>query len=287
MGWQENDHVTRATLELGEPDALYRVRPGRFLAKLALGVGLVAYGVVANYYWWGRGPARFGHLELVLLFVVPLMGASLLWHMYRNRGLCVLIYPTGLLRLLRGEVASFPWDEVDGLRLKAHNVAAAGYEYAESGAVTMCWLPARDAPIFQIWKGGLTLVRADGFEADLGPALSDFEGLAEEVQRRTFERLWPVVWANFEAGKYLRFDDLEATRAGLTVGTKFVPWREVTDVVVSQGKLTVKQTGKWLPWLVKDVAGVPNPHVFFALATEARRLAVPAAKRGEGEEEEN
>src|SRR5215467_740593 len=108
------DHLERAVTELGEPEALFRISSGRFLAKLALGVLLLIYGLVANYLWWihPQGPGTFGHFEILFLLVPPVSGASLLLHMYRNRGLYVLVYPTGLLRLRRGEVDSFPWREI-------------------------------------------------------------------------------------------------------------------------------------------------------------------------------
>jgi hypothetical protein len=51
-----------------------------------------------------------------------------------------------------------------------------------------------------------------------------------------------------------------------------LPWREVKELVVSQSKLSVKQKGKWLPWALVDVVTVPNPHLLFALAEEARRF---------------
>ena len=134
MSWQENENLTRSVLELGDPSALYRVRPARFFAKLGVGVSLILYGVAANYYWWVHGPKTLGHFELFLLLIVPLMGPTLLWHMYRNRGLYVLVYPTGLLRLLRGEVDSFPWGEVETVRLLIQNVAEARLERDSRGA---------------------------------------------------------------------------------------------------------------------------------------------------------
>jgi len=38
----------------------------------------------------------------------------------------------------------------------------------------------------------------------------------------------------------------------------------------------VKQGGKWLPWALIDVGSVPNPHLLFALADEARRMHSPS-----------
>ena len=278
MSEPSDDHLTRAQTELGDPEELFRVSRGRFLAKLAVGLSLVLFGVVANYLWWVHGPGRFGHFEMILLVVVPLLGATLLGHMYRNRGLFVLIYPTGLLRLRRGEVDSFPWAEVDHVTLKVQRAAGAVLVRDGAGDLTGCWLPV-DVPTVKIWEAGLTIARDDGTEAHFGPALTDYDRLAEEVQRRTFVVLWPMVWGRFRAGEAVPFDDLEVSPAGLRHEKKFLPLRELKEVSVAQGKLSVKQVGKWLPWLLKDVSGLPNPHVLFALIEEARRLHAPAPVR--------
>jgi hypothetical protein len=273
-----DDHLTRARAELGEPDELFQISRARFLAKLAVGVLLLLYGVVANYVWWVHGPGGFGHVEFALLVFVPLCGAGLLWHMYRNRGLVVLIYPTGLLRLRRGEVDSFPWAEVDHVSVKVQKAAAAVFVRDGGENLTNCWLPV-DIPTVKIWEAGLTIVREDGAEARFGPALTDYDRLAEEVQRRTFAALWPVVWGRFRVGEAMTFDDLEVSPEGLRHEKKFLPWRELKEVAVVQGRLSVKQTGKWLPWVMKDVAGLPNPHVLFALIEEARRHARPPVRQ--------
>lgn len=273
MDYADEDHLTRSLTELGDPDALFGISRGRLLAKLAIGVGLILFGVAANYFWWFRGPAGVGHLELLVLVAVPLSGAAMLVHMYRERGLHVLIYPTGLLRLRRGEIGSFPWREVDHVLLNVNRAGDAEFVRGGDGELLACWLPV-DVPTFQLWKAGLTVVRADGEAATFGAALTDYDAFAEEVQRRTFEALWPEVWANFAAGRTVEFGDVEATRRGLRYGGKALPWAEVKELSVAQGKLSVKQGGKWLPWVLVDVKEVPNPHLLFALAAEARRLAL-------------
>jgi hypothetical protein len=273
-----DDHLTRARAELGDPDELFQISRGRFLAKLAVGVLLLLYGILANYFWWVHGPATFGHFELFLLLFVPLCGAALLWHMYHNRGLVVLIYPTGLLRLRRGEVDSFPWAEVDHIKLKVKQAAGAVITQDGGGNLVGCWLPV-DIPTVRIWEAGLTLRRFDGAEVRLGPALTDYDRLAEEVQRRTFAALWPDVWGRFRAGEVVSFDDLHLSVEGLRHETKFLPWRELKEVAIAQGRMSVKQSGKWRTWVLKDVTGLPNPHVLFALIEEARRLSAAAPLR--------
>ncbi|MDB5309769.1 MAG: hypothetical protein JWO38_3971 [Gemmataceae bacterium] len=271
MSGPGDDHLTRAQTELGEPDALFHISPGWLRAKLGVGLGLVLVGAVANYWWWVHGPQNLGHVVAHLLLWTPAVGIALLVHMYRQRGLFVLVYPTGLLRLRRGEVDSYPWAEVAEIRLKVQRAEAAEILHDAAGNPTACWLPA-EVPVVQIWNAWLAVDRADGTSANFSPALADYARLAEEVQRRTFPAAWAAAWGRFRAGETVPFTDLEATPAGLRHAGKLLHWREVKELTVAQGRLTVKQAGRWLPWAIKDVSVIPNPHVLFALVEEARKL---------------
>lgn len=282
----DHDHLTRSVTELGDPDALFQISNGRFLAKLAIGITLLAGGIVANIAWWVNGPANFDALLAKLLIVLPISGGALLVHMYRQRGLYVLIYPTGLLRLRRGEVDSFPWSEIDHVCVNVQRTAEAEFTHDADGTPTACWLPV-EVPTFQLWKAGLTIVREDQVTVHFGAALTDYDRLAEEVQKRTFAVLWHEVWATFLDGHTIPFGEIDVTRRGLRYGGKSVPWADVKELTVAQGKLSIKQGGKWLPWILLDVKSIPNPHVLFALVAEAQRLRAaspqsqPKSRHGE------
>ena len=278
MSGPGDDHLTLATAELGTPEALFHISPGWLRAKLAVALGLVLFGVAVNYWWWAHGPANFNHLLFHLLFWPPLLGGVLVFHMYRHRGLFVLVYPTGLLRLRRGEVDSYPWDDITEVRVKVQRADAAEEDRDEAGNVIACWLPA-EVPAVQIWNAGLTVVRADGAEAHFGAALADYEELAAEIQRRTFPAAWAAARWRFRAGRAVEFGEVEVTPSGIRTGGKFLPWPEVKDVTVAQGMLSIKQAGRWLPWAVKAVNEIPNPHVLFALVAEARKPFAAAAAR--------
>ncbi|MBY0457923.1 MAG: hypothetical protein K2V38_11335, partial [Gemmataceae bacterium] len=221
-----------------------------------------------------HGPANVNHFVIHLLYILPLVGLGLLWHMYRHRGLYVLVYPTGLLRLRRGEVDSFPWAEVEHVTLKIQRSPGPEFRYHPDGGPRACWLPV-EVPTFKLWDAGLTLVRADGAEAHFGPALTDYDRLAEQVQRRTFAALWPRALARFRDGHPLAFGELELDLTGLRYNGKHLRWRDLKEIAVAQGRLGVKQAGAWLPWALLDVAAVPNLHVLFALVEEGRRARPP------------
>jgi hypothetical protein len=272
MDSMDLDHLNRSVTELGEPDALFRISRARFLTKLAVGITLFAIGLVANYVWWIAGPVQVEMHSMALLLGLLFTGAGLLWHMYRQRGLAILIYPTGLLRLRREEIDSFPWDDVEQVRLKVRRADEAEFSRDSEGNLLACWLPA-DVPLFHLWNSGLSVSRGDGFEANFSAALSDFTLLAEEIQKRTFALQWPQIWERFLSGVPIAFGDLELSHKGVSFAGKRIRWRDVKDMSVLQGRLRIKQAGKWFPSILVDVYAIPNPHIFFALASEARRVS--------------
>lgn len=283
-GHTADDDLARAVGELGPPDHLFRVAAGWARAKLLVAAGMILFGAVGSYLWFAVGPGDFNIL-IKFLLMPPVLGAALLVHLVRNRGLAVLVYPTGLLRLRRGEVESFPWDEVAAVKLKVQ-AAAVAVSRDPDGEPAAAWVPVV-VPSVQVWTARLTVERVDGASAHFGPALDGYDRLAEEVQRRTFGRFWADARGRVAAGHPVPFGDLSVYRDGLHHAGKFLRWREVKEVVVSQGRLTVKREGKWLPWAVlKDIAEVPNPHVLLALVEECRKGAVPAPVETEDGDEE-
>jgi hypothetical protein len=276
-----DDDFSRAVAELGDPDAVFHVSRGRYQAKLWVGVGLIlGTAAVLGLGWFvGLGLAALGFAGK-LIFTPPVIGAVILVTMYRQRGLVVLVYPTGLLRLQRGAVESYPWDEVSEVRLKLQQADPPKTRYADDGTPTGCWFKA-EVPSLMLWKAGLVVERDDGVEAHLGPALADYDALVREVQRRTFPRLWAAAWGKFCDGEPVAFGDLEVTATGLRHGGKRLPWRDFKEFTVSQGKLSVKKVGGWVPWLMLDTNKVPNLHVLYPLVEEAHRLRTdpaPAAR---------
>lgn len=258
-----DEEVDLATRELGTPDAVYRAGGRWARVKAVVGVVLILYGAAANYGWWVHGPAQFGHVQFHLLVVPPVIGGALLWFLYRNRGLRVLVFPTGLLRLKPDEVESFPWDAVAVVRQKT-DATAAEYRWGVDGELTACWLAA-GVPAVQVWNAWFEVERADGTKTRFTPAVADYADLAERVQKGTFAVLWPKLLADITAGTPAAFDDLLATADGLRLGDRLLPWADVKEVSLTHRILTIKRANSWRTWLVKDSSQVPNLHLLFGL----------------------
>lgn len=267
------DAVARATRELGAPEALFAVSPKWVRAKLAVGLGLVAYGLIANYLWFAHGPGRVGHVQVELLILPPIIGAGLLVFLYRNRGLRVMVYPTGLLRLRPGEAESVPWAEVREVVLKGEPDGPPVLRWGSDGKPTDGWIPLK-VPVAQTWTTAVQVTRTDGVEVVFRPALADYPALVERVQRGTFAALWPAALQTLAGGREVRFGDLAVSARELKFGDKSLPWADVAEVAVTGRTVAVKRHGGWLPWFAKELSAVPNPHLLLAVA----EVLMPAKK---------
>ena len=88
---------------------------------------------------------------------------------------------------------------------------------------------------------------------------------------------WADAWSRFRAGKAVAFGDIEILPGGIRHAKKFLAWDRVKEVGISQGMLSIKRSGRWMPWIVRAISDIPNPHVLFALIWEARKPFAPAA----------
>ncbi len=271
-----DEEVEIATQELGTPDAVFRAGGRWARVKTVVAFALIAYGLVANYVWWVHGPAQFGHFQFHLLFVPPIIGAALLWFLYRNRGLRVLVFPTGLLRLKPDEVESFPWEAVAVMRQKT-DASEPQFRWGVGGDLTACWLPA-SVPAVQVWNAWFEIERTDGTKTRFTPAVADYADLSERVQCGTFAVLWPKSLADLGRGTPVVFGDLLVTAEGLRQGIRVLPWADVREVTLAHKVLSIKRQASWRTWLMKDSSQIPNLHVLLGL------LAVFGPKQVEEEE---
>src|SRR5207302_10327628 len=129
------------------------------------------------------GVLHLHHYDLLILGVVlVLSGVTLVVRALRNRGLRVLVFPEGLVRLHRGEVQAFCWEEIDQVWQKKNEGAH--------------WTT-------RAWRGALTLrmQTTDGQWLLFDDSLPRLVELAQLIYRETLPFLGPQAQAAWEAGK--------------------------------------------------------------------------------------
>jgi len=269
--------LVEITSRLGEPDSTHRTSTNSVVWRFALGVLIVVAAATLHYLMWtGTVPwPRAGRAHgiklwiiiLAAMFVGPGVGAYLIVFALRGLKMWVLAYPTGLFVWHRGRVLAFPWDEVRavqiaGLPEKAvlnrpgDDSDAFWYDLSRSG--------------HRVFGTTLTLTRADGEQVGLPSTLGDFAALGRRVQEETYRRLFPVAWADFQAGQPVAFGPVVCGVAGVTIGKETLPWPEVDGLERAQDKLEVKKVGKKKAWAKADLSDLVNPHVLMGVADAAR-----------------
>ena len=216
-----------------------------FLRSLVLAPLLVVGGLILEVLL--VGVLHLHHYEFLLLGVFLIgSGVMLLVRAFRNRGLRVLVFPEGLVRLHRGRALAFWWEEIGQVWQKTN----AGYH-----------------GIGRAWRGALSLAlqAADGRQMSFDDSLPRLAQLIRIVCRETLPFLWPQVQADYEAGKTLAYGKLRVSQRGLSHGKESLPWSEVQSAKLDGSHLFVYRKGKWVHSLSFTVSDIPNFHVLLAL----------------------
>jgi hypothetical protein len=261
------EDVANKVAELGPPQAEYAITTRRFVkqllaAFLLLPLGAVMMGLPLLMIWFQHGGhEHFLIFKLAVLGFIFLSGSVLLaQRAYRNRGLRVLVYPEGLVRLHRHEARTLFWDEAEQVWQKRPATAWA-----------------------RLSQGKLVFAvkRSDGTELVFDDSLPDVHRLGTTLHQHTLKHLLPRALAALDQGQSVAFGKLRATRRGLSNGRETVPWSQLRPPRVEADRFFIERQGAWLPWHNGSVSETPNFHVLQSLIRD-RMKASDAPKTSDG-----
>jgi hypothetical protein len=116
----------------------------------------------------------------------------------------------------------------------------------------------------------LRVVFTDGEQVRFNHSLSNYNVMADFVQRATSERLLPAARREL-SGPGVRFGSLQLSHEGLTLGNERLPWSVITNIRAGRGFLcVVDMRGKQHDIALQDV---PNYPVLLKLLEEVRQPA--------------
>jgi hypothetical protein len=104
-----------------------------------------------------------------------------------------------------------------------------------------------------------------GDKLNLDNQLDDIERLGDTVVQRTAEIILPKVFEAFAAGREVAFGDLAVSESGVRYKKKRLPWCDIDNVDVDNGRLVFQKKGKYFDWVNVPVATFPNFAVFTCL----------------------
>ncbi len=267
--------LAQAVTSLGDPLSVHRIPAWltqvRFLGSFTfLFLSILLFLLVATS----------GRLEY-LIVAIPLMltSFSLGWNGLRERGLWVLIFPTGLVCWKRGHISVFAWHEIWEVYVSRVSRGAKFFAKADATGEPECaWLEFTKLP--RILGPQLRLVRHDQAQVTLSSSLEGFAELSQHIQQMTFLPAWDYCDLAFRSKRQIWFGKLKVSPICLSFGRRYFAWKEINDILIAGGYLQVRTNGHWKPLLTFPLETIPNPHVLLALvALSCKTIINPDPKK--------
>lgn len=117
------------------------------------------------------------------------------------------------------------------------------------------------------------LHRTDGYQVKLDNMTKNIAELGPVLVQGITRELVPRALNSIRAGQTLTFTPFSVNQQGIGRQSEFLPWQQVQEVEVKQGRVIVKMIGAPHKNWSAEVAKIPNCLVFTVVAEEMRRQA--------------
>jgi hypothetical protein len=189
-----------------------------------------------------------------LVCAIFLLGLWLLWMVYRTPNLSRSLAARRLYLFEQGFIVldkpdnpqAFRFDAIDTVFQQIVSRRTYGIEVARTYVYTVTARDGRVTKVTQFW--------------------SDIAELGSHINTSVSNALLPGTITAIERGQSVQFGDMTLNATGIAGRRKSVTWKEVSDVRIANGYVSVKVAGKF--WSLSTVAAakLPNLPLFLALA---------------------
>jgi hypothetical protein len=230
------------------------------VAQVAAAAGL---GALVKVYV----PKRRNWLAIIIGFIlgvatiVILVGIFFLWMLFRTPNLSrsqaarrLYLFEQGFIILDKpNNPQAFRWDAIDTVFQQIVSRRSYGVEVARTYIYTITARDGRVAKVTQFW--------------------SEIAELGSHINTSVSDALLPGTIAAIERGQSVLFGDMTINASGIAGRRKSVTWKEVGDVRIANGYVSVKVAGKFLSLSTVAAAKLPNLPLFLTLAGRLKAAA--------------
>jgi hypothetical protein len=239
------DDVQERVAELGQPIAEFCVDSRRLLRNLLVAPLWILLGgvliVVVAILPLVKGGHVHGHHFVLLGVPLAWRGVVIVTRVFKNRGLRLLFYPEGMIRV-QGEVEqAIFWEEV---------------QTASRKTTALAHIPM---------SRSITLTRLTGKEMSFDDSIPRFKQLCDLLESQTLPHLLPRARQAYEEGKTLEFGKVRLSVGGISHEKRTVRWRDIKRLSFESDALSVYEQGKWGRAFEVKANDIPNFHVVRAL----------------------
>jgi hypothetical protein len=115
-----------------------------------------------------------------------------------------------------------------------------------------------------------TVESDDGRKVVFDDHFKEVEHLGDWLRDNTAAYILPKMQAILNAEGVASFGFLAISSQGIVQGKELLPWSEIKEIDLSEGRFIVKEKGGWLSWASPRAADIPNFAVFCAMIEAGR-----------------
>jgi len=191
---------------------------------------------------------------LIIALVCLVLGAWILFSVWRNWTLAAAVYENGVALNSRKGVQQMTWADVSAVWQSVTKHYTNG---VYTGTTHVYTLQSNT---------GEKLV----FDDRLG---KEVETLGQALQNGVSSALYPRYMQALDNGQKITFGPLALDRAKFYSGKKELTWAEIPAVKIEKGIISVKKEGKgWFNWTAVSVPQIPNFYVFITILERLGKL---------------
>jgi len=208
---------------------------------------LAAYLAYDAYNQHGIRPAeQAGIAPLFLAGITFVIGALVLFNVWRNWPLAAALYENGLAYNDRKGMQQVRWDQIESVWQSIvkhyHNGVYTGTTHT------------------------YTVRTNDGQKIILDDRFKKVEDLGNAVLKSSSNALWPKYWQMAQSGQRIPFGPLALDNQKIYSGKKELLWSDIKAIKIQRGVISVsKKDGGWFAWTTASVPQIPNFYVFYEL----------------------
>ena len=124
-------------------------------------------------------------------------------------------------------------------------------------------------PVWTSHTYNVTLTNGDKLR--ITDAFGKVGKLGDSIQRMSANALLPRAIAAYHSGALLPFGALNVSQAGISNGKETLPWSDLNQLLLLNGRVIITRKGKRLRWSATQISKTPNVYVLTALVGYIQR----------------
>ena len=242
------------SMQYGAPIGEYRGSVARIVIGVA-GVALVLIGaffaIVATTPSAAAGDSSGAIADIIASAIFIIGAIACFVTVFVWRGARAQLFERGFVIARAGKTTSARWEDIASVTQRVVQTRYYGI------------------PVWTSHTYNVTLTNGDRLR--ITDAFGKVGKLGDSIQRMSANALLPRAIAAYHSGALLPFGALNVSQAGISNGKETLPWSDLNQLTLLNGRVIITRKGKRLRWSATQISKTPNVYVLTALVGYIQR----------------